>query len=71
MAAAGERAPIRLLPLDHVRESRKRAYERNWEPVARRLDFAHLAADVLRKVRKRVALAQATFRSDVFVAPGE
>src|SRR5204863_768051 len=68
VAAAGERAPIRLLPLDHVRESGKRADKRNWEPVARRLDFARLAADVPRKVRKRVALPQATFRSNVLVA---
>ncbi len=71
VAAAGERTPLRLLPLHHIREPGKRADERNGKPVARRLDFAHLRADVLRQVRKRVALAQPAFRSNVFVAPGK
>src|SRR5438445_13135787 len=68
VAAAGERAPIRLLPLDHVRESGKRADKRNREPVARRLAFAHLAADVLLKVRGRVAVAEAACGMHFLVA---
>ena len=54
-----------------VGEAGKGGDVRDREPIARRLDFAHLRADVLRQVRKRVALADAAFRSDVFVAAGE
>ena len=71
VAAAGERAPGGFAALDHVGEAGKGADEGDREPVARRLDLANLAADVLREVRKRVALAEAAFRSDVFVAAGE
>src|SRR4029077_12379922 len=53
------------------RETGEGGDERNREPVAGRLNLADLAADVLRKMRKSVALAQTAFRSDVFVAAGE
>src|SRR5208283_2143599 len=66
VAAAGERAPLGLVALHHVRETGERADERDWEPVARRFHFAHLIADVLREMRKRVALAQTALGSDVF-----
>ena len=68
MAAAGERTPLRILTLHHVRESGESADERNGEPVTCRLNLANLRADILREMRKRVALAQAAFRSNVFVA---
>ena len=71
VAAAGKRTPLRIRAVDQVREASESADERNREPVARRLDFADLRADVLRQMRKRVALADAAFRSDFFVAPGE
>ena len=46
----------------------KGADEGDGEPVARRLNLANLRANILRQMRKRVALAQAAFRSNVFVA---
>ena len=71
VAAAGERTPLGFVALDHVREARKGADEGDGEPVAGRLDLADLLADVLGKMRKRVALAETAFRSDVFVAASE
>src|SRR6266403_644898 len=52
-------------------ESGKGGDEGDGEPIAGRLHFADLAADVLRKMRKGVALAQAALRGDIFVAAGE
>src|SRR4029077_13441489 len=62
VAAAGERTPLRFVALDHVGETGKGADEGNGEPVAGRLDFADLLADVLRKMRESVTLAEAAFR---------
>src|SRR5260221_9373691 len=71
MAAARERSPLRIGAVDQVRESGKGGDERDREPIASRLYLADLAADVLRQMRQRVALPQATLRSNVFVAAGE
>src|SRR3984893_11392163 len=71
VATAGERAPLRIGTVHKIRESGKRSDERDGEPVASRLNLANLAADVLREMRKLVALPQATLRSNVFVAAGE
>ena len=71
VAAAGKRTPLRIRSVHQIGEAGERADEGNREPVARGLDFAHLRADVLRQVRKRVALADAAFGSDFLVAPGE
>ncbi len=71
MAAAGERAPLGLVALDHVRKTRKGADEGDREPIAGRLDFADLLADVARKVRERVALPETPLGSDVLIAAGE
>src|SRR5262249_2247242 len=73
MAVADERkrTPLRFVALHHVCETCERGNERNREPVARRFNFADLLAHVLRQVGERVALAEAAFRCDVFVAAGE
>src|SRR5258708_7127104 len=71
VAAAGERTPLGFVALDHVGKASKGADKGDGEPVARRLNFADLVADVLRKMRKGVALAEAALRGDVFVAAGE
>jgi len=71
VAAAGERAPLRFRPVHQVGETRECADEGNREPVARRFDLAYLLADVLRQVRKRVALAMPALGRNVFVAPGK
>src|SRR6266478_2940865 len=71
VAAAGERAPLGIRAMDEIGKASKGGDERDGEPVASRLYLADLAADVLRKMRKGVALAQAAFRSNVLVASGE
>src|SRR5579862_9914727 len=71
VAAAGERTPLRIGAMRKVRETGEGGDVRNREPVARGLHFADLRADVLREVRKRVALADASFRRDFLVATGE
>src|SRR4029077_13486014 len=71
VAAAGERTPLGLVALDHVRKTSKGADERDGEPVARGLDLADLSADILGKVRQGVALAETALGSDVFVAASE
>src|SRR5882762_6618049 len=71
VAAAGERTPLGFVALDHVGKASKGADKGDGEPVARRLNFADLVADVLRKMREGVALAEAALRGDVFVAAGE
>src|SRR4029077_2856578 len=70
-AAARERAPLRIGAVNEIRESRKGGDERDGEPVAGRFNLADLAANVLRKMRKGVALTQTAFRGNVFVAAGE
>ena len=57
--------------VDQIGEIGERAHQRKREPVARRLSDADLALHVVGQVRQRVTLAQAAFRSDVFVAAGE
>src|SRR5258708_5634588 len=57
--------------MNEVREASEGADKRNREPIACRLHFAHLPADVPREMRKGVALAEAAFRGDVFVAAGK
>src|SRR5208283_5165517 len=71
VAAAGERTPLGFVALDHVREAREGTDEGDGEPIARRLDAANLLADVVGKVRKSVALAQAAFGGNVFIAASE
>src|ERR1700687_1888714 len=71
VAAARKRSPLGIRSVDEVRESGKGGDERDREPVAGRLHFADLTADVLRKMRKGVALAEAALRGNVFVAASE
>src|SRR5882757_9254502 len=71
VAAAGERTPLGFVALDHVGKAGKGADEGDREPVAGRLNLADLVADVLRKMRKGVALAETALRSNVFVAAGK
>src|SRR4029077_18296080 len=71
MATARERAPLRFGAVNEVGEPSESGDKRDREPVARRFTLADLAAYVLRKMRKSVALAQAAFRGDVFVAAGK
>src|SRR5271156_1219577 len=70
-ATTAHLSPHGIGGVGQVREIREWANERDGEPVASRFDSAHLSTDVLSQVRKRVALAQTSFRSDFFVAPGE
>src|SRR5579859_7531255 len=71
VAAAGERTPLGFVALDHVGKAGKGADEGDGEPVAGRLNLANLIADVLRKMRKGVTLAEAALRGDVLVAAGK
>ena len=71
VAAAAHRAPLRFGAVGEVGECGEGADQRNREPVARRLDLAHLRADVLGQMRQRVALLQAALGSDFLVAAGE
>ncbi len=71
VAAAAHRAPVRFRPVRKIGEFRERADHRNREPVASRLDFSDLAADVLGQMRKRVALLHAPLGSDFLVAARE
>ena len=61
----------RFRAMGKIGKRRERADQRNREPVACRLDLAHLRADVLREVRKRVALLHAALGGDFLVAAGE
>src|SRR6266849_1602442 len=71
VAAARESAPLRIRAVDQIGETSEGGDERDGEPVAGGFHFADLAADVLRQMRKGVALAEAALRSNVFVAASE
>ena len=57
--------------MHEIREISERSHQRKREPIARRLSDADLILHVVREVRKRVALLQATLLGDLFVAAGK
>ena len=71
VAAALERAPLRLEAAEQVLQIRERPRRRQRVPVAHRLADAGLRLHVVREVRERVALARARLVVDVLVAAGE
>ena len=71
MASAGELAPLGGGPVHEIGPVREGGHEGNREPVARRLAHADLRLDVVRHVRKGVALGHAALVGDLFVAAGK
>ena len=71
MTTAGDLAPFRVRAVDQISEISEGAHQRKRKPIARRLSNANLILDVVRQVRKRVALLEATFRRNRFVAAGK
>ena len=71
MATAGHLAPVAVRPVGQVGEIRKRAEQRQGEPVAVWLGEAHLFLHVIGQVRQSVALAEPPFGARFFVAARE
>src|SRR5271166_2505197 len=71
VAAAAQRAPVFVRPVNQVGPVGEGAHERDGEPVAGRLAESGLALHVVREVRQRVALRVTALVSDFFVASRE
>src|SRR6185436_17348985 len=54
--------------MHEIRKIRERAHQRKRKPIACRLSDANLVFNVVREVRKRVALLQTAILRDLFVA---
>src|SRR5207245_8564884 len=71
VAAAFQRAPLRVEPLELVPQVREGARGRQWIPVPQRLGDAELPLDVVSEVRQRVTLALPGLVIDILVPSGE
>ena len=68
VASTAELAPLGGRPVYQIRPIGEGAHKADREPVALRLAEAHLVLDVMRHVRERVTLCDASLVADVFVA---
>ena len=71
VAAATELSPLGLWAVHQVGKVSQGVVRRQGKPVAPGLGHSKLVLDVIRQVRKRIALAHASSRSYILIAAGE